>query len=572
MLKTIKGRLIILTALLVGSLIFLGVFSINNLRKTNESSTEISSEWIPKIIGAEEVNTLTSDFRINEYGHIVDTDSGAMAQREQLMEEQIAQIENWLSEYEKSIYNDKDRELYESVKSEWQRYLEIHNNVIELSRSNEEAASLEVGVLMTGEAKTSFDTLSESLLKVVKFNQEMAAATSAEGDALFEKTMALSVIIITVLSAVAIVLSSIIISRIGRSLGILKRELTELAENGGDLTQEIAIDSKDEIADLSHALNLFLSNLRDIVQNVKQTTETTMKVSRLIESNVDSLKEDITEVSSTTEELSAGMEETAASAEEIATTTKEIERATESIAYRSQEGAISAGDINDRAINTKAVVIAAQQKADDIFVSTKSELEDAIEESKVVEQIGVLSQAIMDITSQTNLLALNAAIEAARAGEAGKGFSVVAEEIRKLAQQSEESVNQIQNITGKVMKSVENLSGSSNKLLQFMSENVSNDYKTLLDVAEKYSEDALFVNDLVSDFSSTSEELLASVQDAIQSIEQVSIATTEGAEGTSSIAEKVANVDHSTNEILKEIIESKNSLSMLDEQLSKFKV
>ena len=63
---------------------------------------------------------------------------------------------------------------------------------------------------------------------------------------------------------------------------------------------------------------------------------------------------------------------------------------------------------------------------------TKTELEQAIVEAKVVEQINVLSESIMDITSQTNLLALNAAIEAARAGEAGKGFSVVAEEMRKL--------------------------------------------------------------------------------------------------------------------------------------------
>ncbi len=126
----------------------------------------------------------------------------------------------------------------------------------------------------------------------------------------------------------------------------------------------------------------------------------------------------------------------------------------------------------------------------------KQKLESAIESSKVVEQINVLSDSIMNITSQTNLLALNAAIEAARAGEAGKGFSVVADEIRKLAEQSKDTVTEIQSITVKVIESVKNLSDSSSNLLTFVSTDMDNDYKTMLNVADKYSEDASFVDTL----------------------------------------------------------------------------
>ncbi len=284
------------------------------------------------------------------------------------------------------------------------------------------------------------------------------------------------------------------------------------------------------------------------------------------------MNNDVEEVSATTEELSANMEETAASAEEMSATSQDIERAVQSIAQKSQEGATQAGEINKRAEDTKANVQASQKKAKEIFTSTKSELESAIESSKVVEQINVLSDSIMDITSQTNLLALNAAIEAARAGEAGKGFSVVADEIRKLAEQSKDTVTEIQSITVKVIESVKNLSDSSSNLLTFVSTDMDNDYKTMLNVADKYSEDASFVDTLVTDFSSTSEELLASLQDVLKTIEGVAQAASEGAGGTTDIASKILGVNNKSNDVLQEALKSEESANKLKEEISKFKI
>ncbi|APH16899.1 methyl-accepting chemotaxis (MCP) signaling domain protein [Clostridium sporogenes] len=230
------------------------------------------------------------------------------------------------------------------------------------------------------------------------------------------------------------------------------------------------------------------------------------------------------------------------------------------------------GEINKRAEDTKANLQASQKKAKEIFTNTKAELESAIESSKVVEQINVLSDSIMDITSQTNLLALNAAIEAARAGEAGKGFSVVADEIRKLAEQSKDTVTEIQSITVKVIESVKNLSDSSSNLLTFVSTDMDNDYKTMLNVADKYSEDASFVDTLVTDFSSTSEELLASLQDVLKTIEGVAQAASEGAGGTTDIASKILEVNNKSNDVLQEALKSEESANKLKEEISKFKI
>jgi len=288
--------------------------------------------------------------------------------------------------------------------------------------------------------------------------------------------------------------------------------------------------------------------------------------------NVDGLNSSLEDVSASTEELSAGMEETAASAEEMTATVQEIEKTVESLAKSAQSGAMEVLKISKRAIDTKQTVNEAQKKAVELFLGTKEELEIAIENSKVVNQISVLSESIMQITSQTNLLALNAAIEAARAGEAGRGFSVVSEEIRKLAEQSKDTVLKIQDITVKVIGSVNALSISSNKLLEFMSADVSDDYNTMLNVADKYSEDAKFVDDLVTEFSSASEVILASMQQVFMTIDEVSKAAYQGAGATTDIAQKTTDITLESNGILELTEKSKDSSEKLHQEISKFKI
>ena len=128
----------------------------------------------------------------------------------------------------------------------------------------------------------------------------------------------------------------------------------------------------------------------------------------------------------------------------------------------------------------------------------KAELEKAMEDAKVVDQINVLADSIMGITDQTNLLALNASIEAARAGEAGKGFAVVADEIRNLAEQSKENVENIQGVTDAVKKAVENLKTDAEHMLEFVETDVTDSYHKFDELAGYYNEDASNVNEQIS--------------------------------------------------------------------------
>ena len=165
-------------------------------------------------------------------------------------------------------------------------------------------------------------------------------------------------------------------------------------------------------------------------------------------------------------------------------------------------------------------------------------LEQALEDAKVVDQIGVLADSILNITAQTNLLALNASIEAARAGEAGKGFAVVAEEIRVLAEQSKDAVANIQAVTENVNKAVGNLTSDSNRLLDFVDTDIVKCLNGFEKMADDYNMDASNINDLVSDFSATSEELVASISNITQAIDGITSASNDSATGTTNIAQK----------------------------------
>lgn len=339
-----------------------------------------------------------------------------------------------------------------------------------------------------------------------------------------------------------------------------------------DKSYEKYLNEKDEFGRIISAEATARKQFRTIISGVIDESRKVKAAVEKSNENLIALGNELDEISATTQELSAGMEETAASSEEMNATSSEIEKATEDIAHRSEEGAITAEAISKKANDLKITFTNSQKSSYDVFNTVKDDLNSAIRESKTVEQINILANAILQITSQTNLLALNAAIEAARAGEAGKGFSVVADEIRKLAEDSNKTATEIQKITRVVINAVENLSGTSNKLLEYMSTNVDKDYKLMLHASNEYNEDADTINGMVTDFSATSEELLASIENMIKAINEVTVSTNEGAEGASHIASKVSVIVDKANKVISDINSTNESAIILNEMVSNFKI
>jgi methyl-accepting chemotaxis protein len=401
----------------------------------------------------------------------------------------------------------------------------------------------------------------------------VVTAPSLEVFADLDESTKASELLIVVAALFVILLSVLIANFISNPIKLAAKHLNILAN--ADFTQEIGTkvtQRGDEIGTLGKSMNSMSESIKSVVNQVideANRVEANIANSSL---NLAELSAKVQNVTATTQEMSASMQETAATTETMRETSLEIESAVESITNKVQNGSTLVEEISLRAQNLKNNATSSQQAALELRNNVDADMRSAIQQSKAVQQINVLANAILDITSRTNLLALNAAIEAARAGEAGKGFSVVATEIRKLAESSKQTVNEIQDVTRLVISSVQSLTDSSEKALEFIDKTVINDYKTMVHTGDQYYMDAESIQEMVMDFSATAEQLLASIQNMVQAINEVSTSTMQGAQGTQDIAENTLTVMQEANKVTELMQATQLNSQKLIEIVSQFKV
>lgn len=317
----------------------------------------------------------------------------------------------------------------------------------------------------------------------------------------------------------------------------LMKMITEIDGGSGDLTAHLKTRGNDEIGQMVRGFNQFIDVLRNLIEKIKKGSGELEHTAASVDNGVRAAGDKITGTSATMEQLAASMEEVSATVINITENIESIRKDITIMADKTGEGLERVDSIRQKAEGMKADATASQVSAADMVARISGELSTAIEQSKQVEEINKLTDEILSISSQTNLLALNASIEAARAGEAGKGFAVVADEIRKLADESRNTANGIQNISKMVTESVENLAGNAGKMLDFVNQDVLNDYKGMVESGETYNEDAVQMNEMMQDLQSVAENLRRAANEISEAADGVSNAVNQSAAGVSNAAE-----------------------------------
>ncbi|SFO23206.1 methyl-accepting chemotaxis sensory transducer with Cache sensor [Pseudobutyrivibrio sp. UC1225] len=379
------------------------------------------------------------------------------------------------------------------------------------------------------------------------------------------------VLVCIVAVCLAIIIIIIGIGGVAKTIKRVQKFATELA--GGDFTiNQLSIKGKDELAVMSNSLNEMYGNNKGVIQSISDYAVEINNSSSNLKVAAGELKTEFDKIVDIMTSVNADMMNSSAATEELSASVDQVAQSADNLNEETKNSLDLAIDIEKRATEIGKNSQEAFDKSQTLQASFQEKLEESISQSQVVENIGEMASVIADIADQITLLSLNASIEAARAGEQGKGFAVVATEIGKLAGQTSDSVEKIQETISAIKDAFEGLSTNAKSLLDYVSDTVTPDYKNFVGVAERYGQDAENIKN--------SSEQLSIMTDSIQNImSEVRLALQNIAEATQNTAansgEVMDSIDHLSDTVsnINDMSDDQNSISdNLSRVVSQFKL
>lgn len=407
---TIKAKLLTGFGIVLGLMLisaWVGISKLSGMNNRLNDIVNISAEQVKlgarlqqdilTISRAEKNLLLASTLSdINNYETVIDETLTSMNERRSTLREMV---------------DESEQATLDTFASKWDQYMAINQQILQSVRSNIQTSSTntEAIKLAQTEGRQLTDECETILKSIVNDNEKdmINDKKASDSNYILARNTMFGITVVSLIIGIAIAL--IISTKISQAVASIVRGAEAIAD--GDLTQEVFVNSNDEMGRLAKIFNRMSLKLNDVMAGIQKAGEQVAASSEELSSSAQSLANAATEQASNLEETSASIEQLTSSIEQ------------------NSGNAQKTNDVTDRA-------------ADDAEHGGKAVMDTVDAMNRIAEQITIID----DIADQTNLLALNAAIEAARAGEMGKGFAVVAVEVRKLAERSQAAAKEISSL------------------------------------------------------------------------------------------------------------------------------
>ncbi len=465
------------------------ILAVTNIRNVNTGASNIADNYMTGKTRLAEIRQSTMNIHKMALSHIVATDYHTMITLVGQIKEEEAALDVMLADYEDYVTPD-DQMVYETLLTDYEAF---KHALVELVCASANSKTQDAYTCANGDVATFGNAMENGINSLnTSINEQTDNArkqlSSVYISSMVTNSFSTLLCIILVFAAISIILRHVlkplksILDAISKSSGridglvgeVLKRTRTssESATDLSALAQELTA-SMQGISDNAAHINDSAADIRGDVNDIAEECSTITSYSTAMRARADAM---------------------------------------ESSARLSME--------------------VTGQKTTDILTV----LEEAIYQSKSVNQISSLTDDILGISSQTTLIALNASLEAARAGEAGKGFAMVAREVRQLADSSRETAGRIQEINKVITEAVTHLAENAQNLIDYLNESILTEFQTFVDSGRQYREDAMYIEQAMDEFNSRTDHLRGSMTEIVDAISMITSSIGDSASGIAGVA------------------------------------
>ncbi|WP_230980741.1 methyl-accepting chemotaxis protein [Rossellomorea arthrocnemi] len=564
--RTIRGKVVLSFGLLTIVLLVLASTSYFNMMKLEKEIDKLITYDMKVDTKVKDLSKVLNEIEIGEQGFVITGATGFLAP----YQNGKGEVETHIEELNTLLKGDPEQlDKMDKIQAQYGFWIQFVDRVIETRKGKglDQAAKL----VESGTGKKYLDGI-RSYVDMIVVDQQKDLNKRIDS---LTQQVSLSKIVTIGLSAFAVLLAVffgiILTHTIKTNTKKISRSILEIANAGGDLTKRIHVKSKDELADLASDTNQLIGGIAILVKQVSEMAENVSASSQELLASAEETSRTITSIAETSSEIAAGSDQTTHRMSTSLEKMNSLEEAARFLFNQAELVRQTARDMRVVAEKGGQTVQASSSKMMSIeeTMSNTSETVEALGQRS--SQITTIIGTITDIAEQTNLLALNAAIEAARAGEHGRGFAVVADEVRKLAEQSRQAAKGVTEIVHSIQEEV-------NIIIKQNSDGV----KEVIAGVEITNETNASLEDILSQTTKTTvvvDEMVDHIQETLNLSQEVATSfahVNEIAESTASNTETTAAASEEGSAAMEQVTASASELSQqaekLKELISSFKI
>jgi methyl-accepting chemotaxis protein len=563
----VKKKIIIVFSVVCTFIVLIGVVGISNSARLNEGSKAIYSTNLIAIKDLTSIKSNLKDIGVNTLRLVLEKDRSKLS----LQLKNIGDLndENAIlqKEYEGLYTTSKERKIYDGFKNDLIKYNELETNLIELVNANNYTDVVKIYNSDMGPKQT---LMFLKLKECIQLNEASAKQANLNNIARFNVTRN-TIILYTGIAFLIIILMAFLLTKdIMYPLNNIKNLAGRLSSY--NFSTPISIKRKDEFGQTGNALNTAQENIKELVKIIIENSQDLSASSEELSATVQELSSKVIIIDEAIDTIAGGMQESSSTSEDITASVEEVDSTINELSSKAMEGSNNANKFKEKATEVKSNSQNAIDKTRQIHAEKQKKMEKAIIDGKVVDSIKVMANTIGSIASQTNLLALNAAIEAARAGEHGKGFAVVADEVRKLAEQSSQAVINIQETIVKVQGAFKSSIDTGSEILEFINTQINEQLNDYGETGNQYYNDSNFVSKMSDEIAAMAEELTATVGQVNQAVQNMTETSQKSSQESETIKESINETSKAIEQVALTAQSQAELAQKLNEMVNKFKV